>query len=388
MQSKTNAKLIGEDITRVEAFLTEERVSAAAGTGARAEAPNGAKKPWESFGEQLSAVAQFSRTQGRVADDRLYAAALGANESTPAEGGFLVAPEFTSDLIKRTYEVGEISSRCASMEMKSNRVIVNAVDEDSRVDGSRWGGLQAFWLNEAGTYTPSKPKFRQMQFIANKLTGLMYATDEQLEDSTALGSYANDAFPKEFAFKIDDAVFNGTGAGQPLGVLNSGAVIAVAAEGGQATATIVTNNILKMWARLFATSRKTACWLVNQDVEPQLYPLTLGTGTAVQLLYMPAGTTNNPGPYAKLMGRDVIPVEQCATLGTQGDIVLADFQQYVLAKKAEMKADTSIHVAFLTGEQAFRFQLRVDGQPTWKKPLTPKNGANTLSAFISLATRP
>jgi hypothetical protein len=50
--------------------------------------------------------------------------------------------------------------------------------------------------------------------------------------------------------------------------------------------------------------------------------------------------------------------------------------------------DTSIHVAFLTGEQAFRWQLRHDGQPFWKKPLTPKNGTNTLSPFVALATRP
>ncbi len=49
--------------------------------------------------------------------------------------------------------------------------------------------------------------------------------------------------------------------------------------------------------------------------------------------------------------------------------------------------DTSIHVAFLTGEQAFRWQLRHDGQPFWKKPLTPKNGSSTLSPFVALATR-
>jgi len=61
--------------------------------------------------------------------------------------------------------------------------------------------------------------------------------------------------------------------------------------------------------------------------------------------------------------------------------------QYILAQRADVRADTSIHVAFLTGEQAFRFMLRLDGQPTWKKPLTPYKGSNTKSPFVTLATR-
>jgi HK97 family phage major capsid protein len=367
-------------------FLAAERRDAAAGEGARAATPNAAEKPWNSLGEQLLAIVAHAKSNGRVADDRLFAAAQGASE-IPSDGGFLIAPQYVTELLRRTYSGGEILSRCASMQMNSNRMVLNAVDEDSRADGSRWGGLQAFWLAEAGTYTGSKPKFREMIMNANKLIGLLYATEEQLQDGPALMSFVNEAFPQEFTFKIEDAVLNGVGAGQPLGVNNSGAVIAVAAEGGQTAGTIVTNNILKMKTRLFSTSFKTAVWLANQDTESQLFPLTLGTGTAVQLLYTPPGVMGNNTPYGLLMGRPVIFVEQAATLGTQGDIMLCDFQQYLLAKRSELRADSSIHVSFLTGEQAFRFELRVDGQPTWKKPLTPKNGANTLSPFVALASR-
>jgi HK97 family phage major capsid protein len=88
-----------------------------------------------------------------------------------------------------------------------------------------------------------------------------------------------------------------------------------------------------------------------------------------------------------MMGRPVIPVEYAAALGTPGDIVLASLSQYCLATRGEAKVDTSIHVAFLTGEQAFRWQLRHDGQPFWKKPLTPKNGTATLSPFVAIAQR-
>jgi HK97 family phage major capsid protein len=142
-----------------------------------------------------------------------------------------------------------------------------------------------------------------------------------------------------------------------------------------------------MWAR----SRANAVWFINQDVEPQLYPLALANPSGAILyqapLYTPPGVNGNNGPYGLLFGKPVIPIEQASTCGTQGDMTLADMTQYILATRSDVRADTSIHVAFLTGEQAFRFMLRLDGQPTWKKPLTPYQGSTLKSPFVQLATR-
>jgi len=88
------------------------------------------------------------------------------------------------------------------------------------------------------------------------------------------------------------------------------------------------------------------------------------------------------------LGRPVIPVEYCATLGTPGDFILADFSQYVLGEKGGIQTASSIHVRFINDEMTYRFVMRVDGQSLWKKPLTPKNGTNTYSPFVVLATRP
>lgn len=369
------------DIERAEKLMEAERTAPAA-THVSVE-DNRVKKPWASLGEQLIAVKEHARTSGRNTDPRLLAA-LGSNEAVDAEGGFLINAEFAPGLWKRTYDNGLVASRCTDMDMKSNRLIMNAVDEDSRVNGSRWGGIQAYWQYEASTYTATKPKFRPMQLTANKLIGLCYATDELLEDQTALQSYINEAFPDEFAFKIDDAVINGPGAGAPLGVLNSGAVIVQAKDSGQAANTISTTNVLNMWNRLWTRSRATSVWFVGSNVEPQLYPLTLGSGTAVRLLYFPP---DGNSPYGTLLGRPVIPIEQASALSSQGDLMLFDMKSYLLPKKGGMQADSSIHVAFLTGEQAFRFTLRLDGQPFWKSALTPYKGSTTVSPFVVLQAR-
>jgi hypothetical protein len=36
---------------------------------------------------------------------------------------------------------------------------------------------------------------------------------------------------------------------------------------------------------------------------------------------------------------------------------------------------------------AFRFILRIDGQPAWHSALTPYKGSNALGPFVVIATR-
>lgn len=383
-------KPVEQDIDREIALQEMERrvpvVEDENGAAARA-AGQGQQQGFGSLGEFLKAVVIHERSAGRTSDPRLMAAASGASEAVPSDGGFLVQKDFSSELIERVYELGQVSSRVRRLPVgpNSNGIKINAIDEDSRADGSRWGGVLAYWINEADTVTASKPKFRQIELQLQKLFALCYATDELLSDAAALESVISQAFAEEMTFKLEDAIVNGTGAGQPLGLLNSAAVIEVAKDAGDTGATVSTNDVLAMWSRLFARSRQNSAWFINQDVEPKLYPLTLGSGTAVQLLYTPPGKQGNQ--YGMLLGRPVIPVEYCATLGTPGDILLADLSQYLLIDKGAPRQDYSIHVRFLNDEGVFRFVYRVDGQPAWKKPLTPKNGTSTLSPFISLATR-
>jgi HK97 family phage major capsid protein len=345
--------------------------------------------PFKSFGDQLHAVMYASRNPGAI-DPRLryQAAATGASEGIPSDGGFLVQKDFSTELIKRAYETGLLVSRCTKIPISgnSNGLKMNAVDETSRANGSRWGGIQAYWVNEADTTTATKPKFRTMELNLQKLLGLCYATDELLADGAALEAVISQGFAEEFGFKLDDAILNGTGAGQPLGILNSGAVLSVNKESGQSAATFLYDNVVAMWARLWARSRANAVWLYNQDMEPQIFKMSLVVGTGGVPVFMPASGASVL-PYGTLFGRPMIPIEQAQTLGTVGDIMLADLSQYLLIDKGSMKSEASVHVRFINDETTFRFVYRVDGQPTWKSPITPKNGSNTQSPFVVLQTR-
>jgi HK97 family phage major capsid protein len=313
------------------------------------------------------------------------------NEGIQSEGGFLIQPDFATELIKNVFETGKLASRVNRITLGSgkNSLKINGIDESSRANGSRWGGIQMYWLDEAGTKTKSKPKFRQIELSLKKLIGLCYATDELLEDSSALGSVITQAFQNEMGFKLDDAILNGTGAGQPLGIMNAASMVSQAKEGGQDADTVVYENIVKMWSRLLPDSQANAVWLINQNVYPQLATMALAVGTGGGPCFLPPGGAS-VSPYSTLLGRPVIPMEQCQTLGDDGDIILGDFGKgYIAIDKGGLKQDMSIHVRFVNDESVFRFVYRIDGQPALAKAITPfKGGAtSTLGHFVKLADR-
>lgn len=374
-----------ESITRAERMLAiepEERT-----VTEKPEVKPAPQKPEEkrfgTLGEQLLAAYRAAMPGGHT-DERLSTrAASGLNESTPSDGGFLVQQDFVKELLKRTYETGILASKVKKIPISTNAngLKINAVDEDSRANGSRWGGVQTYWEAEADEHTGSKPKFRQMELSLKKLTGLCYATDELLQDAAALEAVIRQAFAEEFGFKMDDAILSGSGEGEPLGILNSGALVKVEKEKDQKDI-ITVENLIKMWNRLWSKSRANAVWYINQEIEPYLYTLKLGD----KPVYVPAGGISEK-PYGTIFGRPVVPLEQCNAAGEVGDIILADVGQYLLIDKGGIKAASSIHVRFLYDENVFRFIYRVDGKPIWNKPLAPYKGKATVSPFITLDKR-
>lgn len=354
--------------------------------GRSADDPQGFAEP----GEFYKAVRNACMPGGHV-DPRLsmeQRAASGMQETDPAQGGVLVPSQIMSGILKRTYEFSQVANRCRKIGVGANfnGISMKGIDETSRATGSRWGGVRGYWKAEADTATDSNPKFRTIDMDLQKLMAFSYATDELLEDTQALASVIDQSIAEEFAWLLDEAIISGTGAGTPMGILKSDALVSVAKEDGQAADTIVYENIVAMWSRMWARSRANAVWYINQDCEPQLDTMALVVGTGGIPVYLPAGGISG-APYSTLKGRPVIPIEQAKTVGDLGDIMLTDMSQYLLIDKGGLNRDVSMHVRFLYAEQTFRFTYRVNGQPLWNSALTPANGSNTLSPFVALAAR-
>jgi hypothetical protein len=59
----------------------------------------------------------------------------------------------------------------------------------------------------------------------------------------------------------------------------------------------------------------------------------------------------------------------------------------MLILKGGVQADTSMHVQFLTAENAFRFIFRMNGMPKRNKTMTIKNSSNARSSIVTLDAR-
>lgn len=344
--------------------------------------------PFKNAGEFFQAVARSS-VPGNPVDTRLYAAATGANETVPSEGGFLLQQDFAKDILQAAFETGKLAKLCRRIQISgnSNGVKIPGLDETSRASGSRAGGVVSYWKSEASQLTASKPAFRQVELDLKKNVVLIYTTDELLADASVLEAVIRKTAIDELAFSLDDAIVNGTGAGQPLGITKANCLVQVTKEAGQRAATVVAENVIKMHSRLFASSRQNAVWLINQNIEPQLFAMSLAVGTGGIPIYMPAGGLSGQ-PYGTLFGRPVLPIEQCASLGTCGDIILADLTNgYIIAEKGGIESAVSIHIKFDYDESVFRFIMRVDGSPMLASAITPYKGSDSLSHFVAIETR-
>lgn len=329
---------------------------------------------------------------GQGVDQRLSNAALTTygNENTGADGGFAVPPEFRRDVEVMVMGEESLLSRCDAYPTTSNSISLST-DETTP-----WGtaGVRAYWGAEAAAMTQSKPKLTEHNTRLHKLHALVPLSEELQEDAPFSAALITRKAGEALQFKVNDSIINGSGVGQMLGILPSPALVTVAAEASQAADTVHAKNVAKMWARMPAWARSRAVWLANQDVEPWLMELGFQVGNPAQNsftggvpLYMPPGGLS-AAPYATLLGKPVIVTEACPTIGDVGDLILAALPGYFAPfRSGGVKNSVSMHLWFDQDVVAFKWTLRIGGQPWLQAPIQRKSGSNTLSHFIALAAR-
>jgi HK97 family phage major capsid protein len=355
--------------------------------------PNGTRWGWSNLGEFAFAVRNAHPRAGSRIDPRLIANAPTSfgQEGVGEDGGFAVPPDFRSTIMQKVLGEASMLGRCDQLTSGGNTVVF---PKDETTPWQSSGGIQAFWEGEAGQFTQSKPNLGSQTYRLNKLTALVPVTEELMDDAPGMDSYLRRKVPEKFDSKLNTAILRGTGAGMPLGILNAGALVTVAKEASQAADTILAQNIFNMYARMYAPCRFRAAWFINQDIEPQLFSMTLAVKNVAGSenvggvpVYLPANALAG-SPNGSLMGRPIVPVEACSTLGDLGDIVLADLSQYMtIMKIGGIRQDVSMHLWFDFDTLAFRFIMRIAGSPWWGSTIAPQFGANTRSCFVTLAER-
>jgi HK97 family phage major capsid protein len=330
-------------------------------------------------------IAVYLASTGQGADPRLFAAATGMGTAIPSDGGFAVPQEVAPGIEREMYEAGDLLGRVDARTISGDSIAYNVIDETSRADGSRQGGVRHYWVDQGTAPTASATKLARVEMKLRKAGCLGYMTDELVADAAALGGELQAMFTEELVFGVEDAITEGNGAGQPLGYLNAPCLVSVSKDTGQAAATISHQNLVNMSARMRPRDFANAAWLANVDTKPKLHTLTMPAGTSA---LEPRFVTYGNDGRLTIFGLPVVFTEYNATLGTVGDIVLINLKKYRLIRKGGVEQASSIHVRFTQGEQTFRAFYRCDGQMMPRAALTPFKGTgNTLSPVVVLATR-
>jgi HK97 family phage major capsid protein len=343
---------------------------------------------FRTVGEFMQAVFQAEKP-GKAPDERLLigrsAAAPGsfANESAGQDGGFLVPPQFSQQIFKLSLQEDSMLPLTDNVEITGNSMAF------PRDETTPWGtnGIRAYWQGEASTAIPTKPVLGLSTLRLKKLMALVPTTDELLDDANALTSYLPEKVADSIRWKTNESILFGAGNGVPIGALTAGATVTVAKETGQATQTLVPQNLAKMISRLPPGSFAESVWIVNNDVLPALFTLTLGNYP----IYLPNGL--NVGgiqvsPYGTLLGRPVFVSQHANSFSSQGDVLLVDLSYYqTITKAGGIQTATSMHLYFDSDLTAFRTTFRMDGQSKISAPISPAKGSASMSPFIQLGAR-
>lgn len=294
-----------------------------------------------------------------------------------ADGGFLVPDVMAEQLMSVPIESTVVMNRARVIPMDTQEVSLPAIRDTSHAS-SVFGGLIAYWSDENAAITESQPEFSRVKLIAHKLAVYTEVPNELFGDAVvSLEAFLNHAFGEAIAFFMDDAFINGGGGAEPLGVLNSGALIAVTRG---TTNEVNYVDVANIYSRMVPSSLGNAVWVCSPAVWPQLAQMEVSAGGGG--VWIPNAQGQSPGT---LFGRPVIISEKLADLGTQGDILFADFSHYLVGQRQGVTMATSPHFKFQNDQTVIRGTTRVDGRPWLDSALTPKNGGSTLSPFVTLA---
>lgn len=333
----------------------------------------------------MKAIWHGSRTsEAQAAQHRIKEIMNSFGSNVPSDGGFLIPETLRSELLRVALETALVRSRARVIPMETLTVPFPTLDSTSNASNV-FGGVTAYWTEEAAAMQDSSATFGRIKLEAKKLTAYSEIPNELFADSIiSLEMFINEIFPEAIAWFEDLAFISGTGVGEPQGFLNSPCLVSVAKESGQAADTIVWENLVKMYSRMLPTSLASAVWVANIDTFPELATMSLSVGTGGSAIWLQNGVSAAP---MTILGRPVIFTEKMPTLGDSGDIALVDFSYYLVGDRQTLQADTSPHYRFQTDVTAMRFIERLDGRAWLQSAVTPNRGSNTLSPFVTIAAR-
>lgn len=266
---------------------------------------------------------------------------------TDSLGGYVVPDEFRNELIVALTEQNVMRGLSTVFTTTSGVMTIPV----NSAHGS------ASWKTEEGSYSTSDETFAEVTLSAYKGTALIKVTEELLNDGAfPIESFIAQEFGRRLGKLEEEAFVNGTGSGQPTGVVGG------AAAGKTATATnaITADELVDLYHSLGRAYRSNASFLVKDSTVQLLRKLVTGVSGDKTYLWQPGLANGEPD---RLLGRPVIVSEfmPAATTGLK-PILFGDFSYYYIGDRQAMSMQRLTELYAATGHIGFRQFKRTDGK--------------------------
>lgn len=338
----------------IEAELSKPTSKPLTGKPMKADGDKAAKTGRASD-EYKKALLQAMRTNFRQISNVLQ-------EGIDPQGGYLVPDEYDKRLIDILTEENVMRTLGTNITTSGEHKINIAATKPA-----------AAWIEEGGTLTFGDATFDQIILDAHKLHVAIKVTEELLYDNAFnLENYILTQFGKALSNAEEDAFINGTGIGQPLGILaeTGGAQVGVTST---SSTKVTADEIINLVYSLKRPYRKNAVFLANDVCVAELRKLKDNNG---QYLWQPSLQAGEPD---RVLGYKVYtsPYFPVPTAGGTA-VAFGDFSYYNIGDRGTRSFAELKELFAGNGMIGFVAKERVDGKlvlPEAIKLLQMKSGS-------------
>lgn len=359
-------------------------VTPAAARGGQITVPDGphGRTEFESMGEFLSAV-RFNPNDQRLnfvenvaagADGQMDASLRMDNDT---QGGFMVPPQLRETILSVQPQDALVRPRANVIPAGSPpdaAITMPALDQSGANPKNMFGGVEFKWIAEGEEKPETDAKLKSITLSPHEIAGFVTITDKLLRNWQASGAFIENLFRGAYSAAEDYAFIRGTGIGQPLGAINSGAMKFI----NRATANHVAYiDLLNMVSRFLMRGGQSPVWSMPQS---SLVDIATMTDPEGHYIWKPGAVDGFAGT---LLGYPVRWNNRAPALGVKGDITLVDWSQYLIKDGSGPFVATSEHVKFTSNQTVIKFFSNVDGAPWLTAPIVEENGWE-VSPFVGL----
>lgn len=331
-------------------------------------------KEFKNIGEMMDCIANRP-------NDRRLLEIREQQMGTGTTGGFAIPEQWKAEIWGIAPQVGIVRPRATVIPAGSPpdaKLTMPSIDQTS--GANMYGGVTLVHTGEGVTMTETTAKLREISWEPKEISGFIVATNKLLTNWDAATAFLTTQLRGAMVAAEDYDFLRGDGVNRALGIINNPAAIAYGRNGANAVAFA---DVYGMLARLKMGG--SPVWIASQTIIPQLAAMVDAGSHSVWLGGALMGSAKDSMP-SSLFGIPIVFSDRLPTLGTKGDLILADLSYYIIKDGSGPFLSWTEHVYWTANKSAVKIVWNVDGKAWLTEPLILEGtSSSTVSPFVVLS---